>query len=236
MKTLFILIGFLPMIASAQDTISPRITCKKIALDQIDNSLTTMNEKGEPMAIISAMEVEINSRRCSDKGLKVSHTIENKKEFLNPAFYRWDPAGGFWIKCEQNGKYLNASKKTVLTSTVKCPGVYAFMYKPLSNEKGIVFECSKKVVITSILVEQHEPTFRMLKEYKNEQKEVVLPTADLHFHASITVSYLKNGIKYKQQFMAGSLTDFEDEPNEKGYRIIKFNPDENKSMTVNNKP
>lgn len=232
MKTIIAILIWVPGLILAQDTLAPRITCQKIEIQNMGPYFNTQNEKGEPMIMISALEVKIDSRRCYDKGFNINLPSGCKNEYTKPVFCRWDPVNRYWKKMDETQKESKGEKKISYNNKIKCPGLYAFFEKPEGNEKGIKIRASGKYRIKKVSITQTNPDFRIIKEFENTNREIIIPTVDLQFHARIQITYLSSDREIESEYLIGALTNLEENPEGEGYRIIKFNPSELQSLTI----
>jgi hypothetical protein len=218
----FILLSMVPFHLHGQDTI-PKIELVNLPFKNLPESVSTVNNKGESLILISAVEIKIHAPRCYDKGFKVNLPVLNKSEIIQPAWYRWNPSGRFWQE-ESKPMLMNNlfSGKPGYSVIVTCPGIYAFLEKPKCDEKGIIIESSLKMPIKSVRIRQEEPNLIVNQSYKEAQEKVRIKTSDLFYHAEITIIYEANNKEIEIKNLAGALFQLDTAPDKDGYRKIKL--------------
>lgn len=220
-----ILINLLfPVLLIAQGD-TPKIEYRKIEFSEIDESFNTINEKGQSMILISALDVKIHSKRCYDKGFRVNLPMESKKEYENAGWYMWHAAKNCWVKEETPQKTTFSLGGSGYTVLVKCPGTYAYFEQRKSPEKGIELKTFGDVKIKEVHFSQQFPSAVFHQSFEKSIEEIKIPTNDLQFNGRIQLTLEENGKLSKKEFLVGALVDLTDEPQDNGYRLAKLKSD-----------
>lgn len=220
-----ILINLLfPVLLTAQGD-TPKIEYRKIEFSEIDESFNTINEKGQSMILISALDVKIHSKRCYDKGFRVNLPMESKKEYENAGWYMWHAAKNCWVKEETPQKTTFSLGGSGYTVLVKCPGTYAYFEQRKSPEKGIELKTFGDVKIKEVHFSQQFPSAVFHQSFEKSIEEIKIPTNDLQFNGRIQLTLEENGKLSKKEFLVGALVDLTDEPQDNGYRLAKLKSD-----------
>jgi len=220
-----ILINLLfPVLLIAQGD-TPKIEYRKIEFSEIDESFNTINEKGQSMILISALDVKIHSKRCYDKGFRVNLPMESKKEYENAGWYMWHAAKNCWVKEETPQKTTFSLGGSGYTVLVKCPGTYAYFEQRKSPEKGIELKTFGDVKIKEVHYSQQFPSAVFHQSFEKSIEEIKIPTNDLQFNGRIQLTLEENGKLTKKEFLVGALVDLTDEPQDNGYRLAKLKSD-----------
>ena len=220
-----ILINLLfPVLLIAQGD-TPKIEYRKIEFSEIDESFNTINEKGQSMILISALDVKIHSKRCYDKGFRVNLPMESKKEYENAGWYMWHAAKNCWVKEETPQKTTFSLGGSGYTVLVKCPGTYAYFEQRKSPEKGIELKTFGDVKIKEVHYSQQFPSAVFHQSFEKSIEEIKIPTNDLQFNGRIQLTLEENGKLSKKEFLVGALVDLTDEPQDNGYRLAKLKSD-----------
>ncbi len=217
-----IILALAPSCLFAEDTI-PKIEINNLEFKALPESLTTVNEKGESLLLLSAVEIKIHSVRCYDKGFKVNLPIEYKGELNKLIWCRWNPAGKFWQKEESPQLKSNVySGKPGYSVIVRCPGIYAFLESSVSDEKGLIIESTSNRPIKRIEIHQTEPNMSIIKEYSKAQTKIKIKTANIYYHGIIRITYLEKNQERKVETLAGAVLKLDKPSNDEGYRAIKL--------------
>ena len=220
-----ILINLLfPVLLIAQGD-TPKIEYRKIEFSEIDESFNTINEKGQSMILISALDIKIHSKRCYDKGFRVNLPMESKKEYENAGWYMWHAAKNCWVKEETPQKTTFSLGGSGYTVLVKCPGTYAYFEQRKSPEKGIELKTFGDVKIKEVHYSQQFPSAVFHQSFEKSIEEIKIPTNDLQFNGRIQLTLEENGKLSKKEFLVGALVDLTDEPQDNGYRLAKLKSD-----------
>ena len=213
-----------PVLLIAQGD-TPKIEYRKIDFSEIDESFNTINEKGQSMILISALDVKIHSKRCYDKGFRVNLPMESKKEYENAGWYMWHAAKNCWVKEETPQKTTFSLGGSGYTVLVKCPGTYAYFEQRKSPEKGIELKTFGDVKIKEVHFSQQFPSAVFHQSFEKSIEEIKIPTSDLQFNGRIQLTLEENGKLSKKEFLVGALVDLTDEPQDNGYRLAKLKSD-----------
>ncbi len=213
-----------PVLLIAQGD-TPKIEYRKIDFSEIDESFNTINEKGQSMILISALDVKIHSKRCYDKGFRVNLPMESKKEYENAGWYMWHAAKNCWVKVETPQKTTFSLGGSGYTVLVKCPGTYAYFEQRKSPEKGIELKTFGDVKIKEVHFSQQFPSAVFHQSFEKSIEEIKIPTSDLQFNGRIQLTLEENGKLSKKEFLVGALVDLTDEPQDNGYRLAKLKSD-----------
>ena len=224
MKFVIIINILFPALLIAQGD-TPKIEYRKVDFSEIDESFNTINEKGQSMILISALDVKIHSKRCYDQGFRVNLPMESKKEYEHAGWYMWNAAKNCWVKDDTPQKTTFSLGGSGYTVLVKCPGLYAYFEQKKSAEKGIELKTFGDVKIKEVHFSQQFPSVVFHQSFDKSQEEIKIPTSDLQFNGRIQLTLEDNGILMKKEFLVGALVDLTDEPQDNGYRLAKLKSD-----------
>ena len=224
MKCAIIINILFPVLLFAQGE-TPKIDYRKIEFAEIDESFNTINDKGDAMVLISAIDVKIHSKRCYDQGFRVNLPMESKKEYEHAGWYMWSPAKNCWVKDETPQKTTFSLGGSGYTVLVKCPGMYAYFEQKKSAEKGIELKTFGDVKIKEVHFSQQFPHVVIHQSFEKSLDEIKIPTSDLQFNGRIELTLEENGQLSKKEFLVGALVDLTDEPQDNGYRLAKLKSD-----------
>ena len=221
MKFALIINMLFPVMLIAQGQ-TPKIDYRKIEFSEINESFNTINDKGEAMILIAALDVKIHSKRCYDKGFRVNLPMETKKEYEHAAWYMWHAAKNCWVKDEIPQKTTFSLGGSGYTVLVKCPGMYAYFEQKKSAEKGIELKTFGDVKIKEVHFYQQFPSVVFHQSFEKSVEEIKIPTSDLQFNGRIQLTLEENGQLSKKEFLVGALVDLTDEAQDNGYRLAKL--------------
>lgn len=224
MKYIILINLLFPVLLIAQGD-TPKIEYRKIDFSEIDESFNTINEKGQSMILISALDVKIHSKRCYDKGFRVNLPMESKKEYENAGWYMWHAAKNCWVKEETPQKTTFSLGGSGYTVLVKCPGTYAYFEQRKSPEKGIELKTCADTKVKEVHFSQNFPQVVFHQTFEQPVSEIKIPTNDLQFNGKIVLTLEENGKLTKKEFLVGALVDLSEEPQENGFRFVKLKSD-----------
>jgi hypothetical protein len=224
MKYIIIMNLLFPVLLIAQGE-TPKIEYRKIEFSEISENFNTLNEKGEAMILLAALDVKIHSKRCYDKGFRVNLPMDNKKEFEKAGWYMWHVAKNCWVKDEIPQKTTFSLGGSGFTVLVKCPGTYAYFEQKKSSEKGIELETFGDVKIKNVHFIQEFPQVVFHQTFEHPVSEIKIPTSDLQFNGKVILTLTENGVLSKKEFLVGALVDLSEDPKDNGFRFVKLKSD-----------
>jgi hypothetical protein len=127
MKTFAFFLCSLPIVGilSAQT-----LPYKTLTFEEATAGRHTMDEKGRPLQMITALNVDMDTLLCLDRPQQIFCPPTKKGRACVAALYRWDVPTDRWLKTSGNLRPTAMGSHSYYVFFVQCRGVYALMQEP----------------------------------------------------------------------------------------------------------
>lgn len=110
---------------------------KTLSFEEVSAGRHTMNEKGIPMRVLTAIKFEPDSLLCLETPQQILCPLTQKGRTQVATLYRWDVPTHSWVKASGNLRSKVRGSHAYFVFSVQCRGLFALMQE--SEAKGEVF-------------------------------------------------------------------------------------------------
>jgi hypothetical protein len=195
---------------------------KSIPNAELLEQYPTCDESGKALELLSAVQVNLHQKECDPKGIPLHLKSADKREYTRPALYCWNPVLQHWKKAETLQK-SKVGELAVFSSTIRCPGLYAFFDVGSAFEKGVLVSMPSKCAIRSVRIIQQTPAYSVFWEGKGTN-ELKLPFGPLQFDALLEISWEEAGNLKHAKYLCGALSRIDELPEAGTPRKLEIKP------------
>ena len=235
LKTSALLLGLMAAVSYTTAQPHPEARMRTVPFEEWSANYPTVDDKGKLLNAVHISELQVDSKWCLPKPIRLSFDSKEGKVWRNAGWYVWHPVRKYWMKTGMPGysSYKDGAKGGMYSVGVTCPGVYGLFYSPPAGTEGVCFKAPLFHRIKSLSLRQEHPGIAVAYVPEEPLPSIHVPTDGLGFSAQVeAVLVAPDGKEYAvNPRCLGSMTDLPDEGKAKKRIVVALRKSPVKAST-----